>query len=228
MGQNALAFVAKAFSGKLLPGQVDQQSALWEAARHGKYYAGAYGKPAGWNGVATNVATAGSTFRGANQTGATLSAGLAATYTGLCLSNPAGSLLNLVVHKAGAVVTNAVSGQLGLGLITGWLAAGVTAHTSSLNSSILNSYVGASSVVSPAPPLPGPAPVANLDAACTLVGTPLWSEWLQANAAANSCLSFYSDLEDSLIIPPGGYVAIGGTAAQGGFFGSYLWEELAP
>jgi hypothetical protein len=226
MGQGPLAFVAQAFSGAFSPGRIDPQRALYSTSRHGKYYAGVYGTPTiGVAPATVTPAKAGASFRGANQSGATLSAALAATYTGLCLSNPAASTVNLSVKKIGGVITNAVSGQLGLGLIAGWSAAGVTVHTTPINTAILNSYIGAATASGS---VLGPASQANLDAACTLVGTPAWVDWLAANSAANSDLSFYVDLDESLLIPPGGYVAIGATAAQGGFFGSFLWEELAP
>ena len=224
MGQSPLAFVAQAFSGAFRPGRIDQQSALWSTPRHGKYYASVYGTPA----IASpaTVAKAGSSFRGANQSSVTFSVGLATTYTGLCLSNPAGSTVNLSIKKIGGVVTSTPATFIGLGLIAGWAAAGVTVHTTPLNTAILNSYLGAAS--SGTPSVSGPASQANLDTACTLVGTPAWVDWIAANGATGSCASFYADLEDSLIVPPGGYVAIGCTANQGGFFGSIFWEELAP
>jgi hypothetical protein len=217
------AAISRNFQKALNFVQLGQQGDLWESARHGKYYAGVYGTPT-ITSPAT-VAKAGSSFRGANQVSASLSNGLATTYTGLCLSNPVASTVNLVVKKIGGVITSAVSGQLALGLITGWAAAGITVHTTPLNTSILNSYIGAATANGS---ILGAASAANLDAACTLVGTPLWTEWLAANGAANSDFALYVDLDESIIIPPGGYCAIGATAGQGGFFGSFFWEELSP
>lgn len=217
------AAIARSFQKALGFAQLDPQNALWETNRHGKYYASVYGTPALLSPA--TPAKAGATFRGANPSSVSLSIALATTYTGLCLSNPAASTVNLAIKKVGGVLTSAVSGQIALGLITGWAAGGITVHTTPLNSSIINSYVGAAptsgSVISA-------ASLANLDSACTLVGTPTWADWLVANGAANADTSFYADLDESLIIPPGGYVAIGSTAAQGGFFGSFFWEELPP
>jgi hypothetical protein len=218
------AAIARTFQKALSFGQFDQQGALWESNRHGKYYAGVYGTPVIKSPAA--AAAAGSSFRGANWTSVSLSVLLATTYTGLCLSNPIASTVNLAVKKVGGVVTSAPGGQLGLGLIAGWSAAGVTVHTTPLNTNIVNSYVGAAATGSP--PIAGPASQANLDAACTLVGTPSFMDWLAANGASASATSFYADLDESIIIPPGGYIAIGSTAAQGGFFGSFFWEELPP
>jgi hypothetical protein len=217
------AAIARTFQNALNFGRLDPQGALWETNRHGKYYAGVYGTPAIVSPA--TAAKAGACFRGANQSSVSLSAALATTYTGLCLSNPAASTVNLSVKKVGGVLTSTVSQQIGLGLIAGWSAAGIVTHTTPINTAILNSYVGAAAS---AGSVVGPASQANLDAACTLVGTPAWMDWLVANAASTSTISFYADLDESLIIPPGGYIAIGATAGQGGFFGSFFWEELAP
>jgi hypothetical protein len=53
---------------------------------HGRYYEAAYRK---------------TMFSAANQAGATTTVGLATTYTGICLSNPINSTVNLVVQKVG-------------------------------------------------------------------------------------------------------------------------------
>jgi len=216
--------IAAKFSGAIGPVRLDQQSALWDSNRHGKYYASVYGTAAKTSPV--TAAVAGSTFRCANQSSATISAALATTYTGLCLSNPAGSTVNLSVKRVGGIITSAPGGMLGLGLIVGWLAAGITVHTTPLNTSIVNSYIGASSTDTP--PVASPASQANVDAACTLVGTPTWSDWFAANVATTNNVTFLTDLDDSVLIPPGGYVAIGATSSNAGFFGSFMWEELAP
>jgi hypothetical protein len=220
MGQ-APFFTFKNLLNAIQPAQVDQQLAIWESARHGRNYAATYGKPAQTSPVA--AAVAGASFMGANQTTASLSVGLATTYTGLCLNNPITSTLNLSVKEIAGLITSAVTGQIGLGLILGWAAAGVTVHTTALDADIVSGYVGAALT---APPIVGPASIAHLDAACTLVGTPLFAKWFVANGAANACTSFLYDAADGIIIPPGGYIAIGSTAAQGGFLGSFAWEEI--
>lgn len=100
MGQNLLGFAAKGFSNALLPGQVDSQSALWNTSRHGKYYASVYGVSA----AAPGGARPGAVFRVSNQAAAAITAALATTYTGLCLSNPAGSGVNLAVKRVSAIL----------------------------------------------------------------------------------------------------------------------------
>jgi hypothetical protein len=223
MGQSPLAFVAQAFSGIFSPGRIDQQKALWSSPRHGKYYASAYGTPA----FGTTAAQAGSSFRCSNPATAPvqLSAGLATTYVGLCLSNPATSTVNLVVRRVAGVLITAPATFIALGLIDGWAAGGITAHTTPLNTVISPDYIGAApsggSIVQP-------ASAANVDSACTLVGTPNWDRWLIGNITSGSPISFNFDLDDDEIIPPGGYLAIGANIAGpgAGFLGTFGWEEL--
>ena len=222
MGQSPLAFVALNFAKKILPGQLGQQSDLWMSQRHGGYYTSVYGTPA----VGTTPAKAGSVFNGANQVTTPITALVNPTYTGLCLSNPIGSGVNLAVRRLAGLVTSAPSGQLGLGFLVGWYAAGITVHTTPLNTSIVNKSVGAGA--SGTVPVAGPAPLANLDAACTLVGTPTVVKWVAANGASGACVGFSLDTQDIDLIPPGGYLALCASAANGGFLGSIAWEEVAP
>jgi hypothetical protein len=220
MGQNALAFIAQAFSNKIAPGRVGQQSDLFATPRHGKYYSSVYGTPS----IGTIPAQAGSVFRASNQATDAISAALATAYTGLCLSNPSGSTVNLVVKRVTALFGPAPATQINLGLITGWASAGITAHTTPITQ-IVNAYVGAApasgSVLSA-------ASQAKVDAACTLVGTPAWDRWLTTLAVSGDGGGVF-DLDEDMIIPPGGYVAVGNLiAAASGFLGTFEWEELAP
>ena len=152
--------------------------------------------------------------------------GLATTYTGLCLNNPAASGVNIVVKRASAFF-NASASAAFIGLIQGWVARRITVHTTSLDADIVNAYVGAAasggSIV-------GAASKVHLDAACTLVGTPIWDRWIGADAATTVNGAINKDLDEDLIIPPGGYIAIGSSAAEGTtpFVGSFMWEELSP
>lgn len=183
------------------PLQIDKQGGLLRSGLHGDNYNQAYN---------------GNLFRGANPTPVTLSAALATTYVGLCLSNPVGSTKNLAVRNVGAVTIIAPATFLALGLIVGWIAGGVTAHTTPLT---------------PAPSLINGVgvPLAKLDSAATLVGTPAWARWLNASLATGGQVNFNADIQGGIIIPPGGYVAIGANAAgpAAGFLGSIEWEEVA-
>lgn len=205
MGQSPLI----SFSGQQLGGtsyvanQIGKQRELWTGTRHGKYYAGAYN---GLSGFA------------ANQTGATTSVGLATTYVGLCVSNPVGSLVNLVIQKVSAAITVPPAAALGVGLIAGFVAGGVTVHTTPLT--IYTNKIGVAST----------AFTALADAACTLVGTPIWAHWLETVPLTTvGFTAFSADIDGEIILPPGAYVAIGTTAATGaaGLFGKISWEEVA-
>jgi len=201
MAQNPyVAMIAKAFGGNVPGlGQLDQLGGL------------------GVNAVGRNANAAlnKKMFVGANQAGATLSNGLAPTYTGLCLSNPAASGKNLYLGRVTGAFVVAPAAFIGVGLIQGFAAGGVTAHTTP---------------VTPTPVLIGDAtvPVGKVDAACTIVGTPSWLKWLWANSATAGSGVFTMDLEGAVVIPPGGYVAVGTLLAVGptaGFIGSFEWIE---
>ena len=154
------------------------------------------------------------TFLGANPSGVTTSAGLATTYVGLCLSNPAASGVNLIVRRVAGQFIVAPATVTGLGLITGYSAAGVVTHTTALTP--FSRIIGT-----------GPTPKGLLDSACTIVGTPVWTAFLSETLIATDLPSFSVDLDGMLILPPGAYCAIGTTIAgpASGFVGSFSWEE---
>lgn len=203
MPQGPLPITIGNAAGKGQSGSYDSQTAFSVTPRHGTYYPAASSK---------------ALFCGANPSGVTTSAALATTYVGLCLSNPAASGVNLAVKRASGLVIVAPAAFLAMGLITGFVAGGITVHTTALDANIVNSFVGNTTVAR-----------AHLDSACTLVGTPLWTRWLAVNAATAGQVQFTQDIQDDLIIPPGGYLAIGTNAAgpASGFLGSLEWEELA-
>lgn len=156
----------------------------------------------------------GTLFWGANQAAATWSVALATTYTGLCLSNPAGSSKTLVLLKVGFALSAAPAAIASIGLISGFLSTGITAHTTAL--------VPASSVIGG-----GLNPVGKIDAAATLVGSPAWMTQLMGGftaAALPATSPALIDLEGSVIVPPGAYVAIGALTAVVGY-ASMMWEE---
>ena len=202
MSQNPLAFTANNPSGASSHGFLDGTGALMTFPRHGKYYEGTYRGASGW---------------AANQALATTSAGLATTYTGICLSNPAGSGKNLVVQKVSAILDVAPSTVTGVGLIVGYSAAGIVTHTTPLTP--YNALIGTSAA----------GLVGLADAACTLVGTPLWRQFLAETPTATTLVSYGSDIDGEIVLPPGAYMAIGTTIASpaSSFFGSISWEELS-
>ena len=156
------------------------------------------------------------TFFAANQAGVTTSAGLATTYTGLCLSNPAASTVNLSPRRVSGALIVAPAALTAFGVIVGYSAAGVVTHTTPLTS-LQSMFVGG-----------GTVPQGLTDAACTIVGTPAWAIWLGLTPSATGVVAFSLELQGSLLIPPGGYLAIGSTIAgpSSGLVASITWEEI--
>lgn len=203
MGQNPIASIMQFLNpkGTLSSGRGDPQGSMYMSQRHGERYATAYNGNIGW---------------AANQAAVTTSAGLATTYLGICLSNPAGSGKNLAVGKVAATINVAPAALTFIGLITGFAAGGVTVHTTPLT--VQNGLVGQSAA----------ALVGLADAACTLVGTPTWADFLVETPSATGVpLTAKWDYEGGLILPPGAYAAIGTSIAgpTSGFWGMIQWEE---
>lgn len=218
-GQNPISYNLLTFNGGLTAGRGGQQKDAWYSSRHGSLYSAAYGTPA----LGTTAAVAGAVFSASSASTTTLSVGLATTYTGICLSNPAASTVNLVVRKVGIAVS-ATSAANAFGLATGWSAAGVVTHTTPITG-ILANYVGAAAASGSV--ALGAASQAKVDAACTIVGTPLYSLFL-AGAATSSVFGGLFSIDDGFIIPPGGYCCVVGTGGTTAFWGTFNWEELAP
>lgn len=205
MPQSPLAFVANAISnlgvlGGFGSGRLDAERALWTAARHGNNYEAAVQK---------------TMFMAENASGATTSAALATTYVGFCLSNPAASGKNLVIQRVSGLVNVAPAALTAYSLAVGYAAGGVTAHTTPITP--LSSFVDGATT-----------PVAKVDAACTLVGTPAYALPLSETPGATSSLSFTVALDGAVILPPGAWAAIVSSIAgpTAGFIGGMIWEEV--
>lgn len=200
MGQNP-NLVAQNPSGALAAMQTDKQNVLLSSGFHGSKYQQAY---------------RGALFTGANPSGVTTSAALATTYVGLCLSNPAASTVNLVLRRVAGAFIVAPATVTMLNLITGFAVGGVTAHTTALVP--FSGKIGS-----------GIASVGKLDSACTLVGTPIWTQVLGETPVATTLPAFSLDIEGGIVLIPGSYCAIGTSIAgpASGFQGSIEWEEVA-
>jgi hypothetical protein len=81
---------------------------------HGRYYEQAYRR---------------NLFNAANQAATTTTAALATTYTGLCLSNPIGSGINIVLTKVGYAFTVAFPAAASIGLMCGYNSSTNVTHT---------------------------------------------------------------------------------------------------
>lgn len=199
MPQSPLAFNTLNTAGRLVPSIVDKQGSEIITAAHGNKYWGTY-----------NLHV----FAAANPTAVVTSAGLATTYTGICLSNPAASGVNLEVRKVSGSFVVAPTAATGVGLITGFLAAGVTVHTTPLTP--FSGLIGNTAT-----------PAGLVDSACTLVGTPRWTQFMAQASTTTTFPAWNIDMDGGLVIIPGGYIAIGTTiaSAAAGFQGAFEWAE---
>jgi len=153
----------------------------------------------------------------ASNAASTSSAGLATTYTGgVCVSNPAGSGVNLVILKASVALTVISVAVTTAGLIAGYAQAGVVTHTTPLVPT--SNLLGAQT-----------APVAKADQAATLVGTPAWAlAGIASTGIAAGVFATTIDVEGSIVVGPGGYVATGTSIASPAtaVLASISWEEV--
>ena len=156
----------------------------------------------------------GNTLIAANQAAQAVSVGLATTYTGLLLYNPVGSGVMLVPTKLKYSLSAAPAAAANIGLIAGFAATGgVSAQTTKLinqSSQIGNANIGKGIAL----------------AAATIV-TPTWvCELVDAFTAVTfPAPTPVIDLEGLFQILPGGFMAIGVSAAITGL-GFIAWEEV--
>lgn len=185
------------------PARLDRTGALMVGDAHGRYYEAAY---------------RGGIFSVASQAVATTTVGLATTYTGLCISNPITSPVNLVLLKASMMqsVLQATQPEA-YAIAFGYNASTNVTHTT------------------PATPQPtrigsGATAVAKADTAATLPTAPVYGVFVtQTQSATTQPTTSVIDLEGSVILLPGAY-ALWATPAQAsvaGLWFSFMWEEVA-
>jgi hypothetical protein len=178
----------------------------------------------GGGGNYQEAAYRGRTFSGANQgpAGTTTTVGLAQTYTGLCLSNPSTSAVNLVLNQVGYTVTAAPTAAAIIGLLGGWATAGVVTHTTPLiaHNNLWNSTIGTNGT-------------GLVDAAATLVGTTYLLKVLgqvaitgaTAQAAVPPTIQSVFDINGEIVLTPGAYVALY-TSTVVAVIASMSWSEI--
>lgn len=172
-------------------------------ALHGRYY---------------EQAIRGGIFYAANQAVATTTVGLATTYTGLVLSNPVGSPVNLVLLKASMMQSVIQATQVeAYGIALGFNASTNVTHTAAITPQ--PSKVGSGAVAQ-----------AKVDSSATLPTAPVYAAFLQNTTTATSNgMGTMVDFEGSVILLPGAY-ALWVTPAQAsvaGLWFSFLWEEVS-
>lgn len=167
------------------------------------------------------LAYRGKVYMASNQAATTTTAGLAATHTGVCISNPAGSNVNLVMLQYSIAVSGAPAALAIIGLQGGYSAAGVVAHTTPLIplSTFMNTIIATG--------------VGKADAAATLVGTPTVLMALGVTPLTGATaqvvnppvvLNVY-DFKGSFVLPPGAYIATY-TSSVLSVIASFTWAEV--
>ena len=166
-------------------------------------------------GKYTESVREGRVFVAANQAAVALTAAMATTYTGLVLANPSTSDVDLVMLRFGFSFTVAVPTATVIGIMTG-------AGTSGIASAITprNRLMG------------GRAAQGIVDDGATLPGTPVLEQvFAQGHTVATTAQAVGNvtdiDLDGSLIVTPGNFVAVYSFAAcTASFIGSFMWEEV--
>ncbi|SRR6266851_7338004 len=148
----------------------------------------------------------------------TTTVGLATTYTGLVLSNPITSIVNLVLNKASMMQSVIQATQVeAFAIATGNNAATNVTHTTPVTPR--SCLVGS-----------GKTPVALADVSATLPTAPFYTMFVTntGTIAADSTGIQVVDIEGSIILQPGAY-ALWVTPAQAsvaGMWFAFQWEEV--
>ncbi len=169
---------------------------------HGRYYEQTY---------------RGNMFSASTQALVTTTVGLATTYTGLVLSNPTTSTVNLVLNKASLMQSVIQATQIeAYAIAIGYNASTNVTHTTPVAPK--SNKVGS-----------GISPVGLADVAATLPTAPTYHTFVTntATAVANSPTGVI-DLEGSVILMPGAYAAwvTPAQASVAGLWFSFQWEEV--
>lgn len=179
-----------------------RQGELMASELHGRYYEQTYRR---------NI------YIAASQAVATTSVGLSTTYTGLVVSNPTTSVVNMVLLKATTMQSVLQATQVeAYGIATGYN--GTTNVTHTTPQAVRNCFIGV-----------GAIGTGLADTSATLPTAPFYSMFVQqtATATANGPGGVI-DLEGSIILPPGGYAlwVTPGQASVAGMWFSFQWEEV--
>ena len=184
--------------GSMNPLRTNIEGALVTQAGGGKYY---------------EATKNGQVYAVANQTVVAITDKFDTTYTGLVVGNAAGTGKNLVMLGCGYFTTVAVPTASAFGLMAGTM----TAVASTLTP--VNRLIG------------GAASIAWVEDSCT-IGTPqlhqtFGNAWTEATTVGSVGPINWIDLDGSLIITPGSFVAFYSFAdVAAAFQFSFLWQEV--
>jgi hypothetical protein len=160
----------------------------------------------------------GNGFSASIQAVATTSVGLNTTYTGLCISNPITSAIDMVVNKVSIMQSVIQATQVeAFAIAVGYNATTNVTHSAAL--ATRSNLIGS-----------GLTSVGLADTSATLPTAPFYHTFIANTASATTETSVGTfDMEGSIILPPGGY-AMFVTPAQAsvaGMWFSFSWEEFA-
>src|SRR3990167_1396436 len=192
-----------AADSQTVSGRADKTGAQVTSSIHGKY---------------AESVLRGNVYSAANVAAKAVSVALTTTYTGLCVSNPAGSGKNLVMLAAQYAISVAEVAIATQHLIAGYSAAGVVTHTVALPApGVQNCFINGASDA-----------VAGADTECTIVN-PFYLMPIRggftAGALGGPGTGNWIDLNGMFTIPPGGWIANGSLTATTGF-AAFVWAEV--
>ena len=182
--------------------RLDRTGAVVVVSSHGDYY---------------ESVLRGKVFSGANPAGVTTTVGAALTHTGLCLTNPAGSGVNLVLNTFGVAQLVAPVAAAIVALATGFSPAAVTQTTPITPQGNLVGNVQGAGLLASAVTLPVAPTVRHVLGAMGTVA-----------ATGFGLITQTHELKGVIIVPPGGYVCTFTSTASGasGMAFSFAWEEV--
>lgn len=160
----------------------------------------------------------GNMFSASIQASATTTVGLATTYTGLVISNPISSSVNMVLNKASLMQSASQSANLeSYAIAVGFNATTNVTHTAAL---VTRSNKIGSGLVS----------IGLADTSATLPTAPFYHTFVQNTASSTVAGNgMVIDLEGLVILPPGAYAlwVTPGQASVAGLWFSFNWEEVS-
>jgi hypothetical protein len=171
---------------------------------HGRYYETAYRR---------------NQFFAATQSGITTSAGLNTTPTGLILTNPTNSTVNLVPNKIGYTVNAVPAATMVIGLAFNTSTTAVSQTTAIQTRNCFLGGATAQGLVASSATIPTAGVISHIFGAVDFIATP--TNYYNKTATV-------VDLEGSIVMPPGSYIHIYTSTASAAtsFFGSLQWEEV--
>ena len=183
-----------------------QQSDIIVSELHGRYYEQTYNR---------NMYTATLTA------GTTTSAALSTTFTGLLLLNPNNSQVNFVINKVGMSFLVAFTAAAAIGIQVGNQSTALLSGLTTTNTQTRNNFLGApNSTVG----LTYSAATTTAPALLQLYGAGLTG----AITTVPQIPGFFVDLEGSVVVPPGNWIATYTSTASGasGMLASFSYEEV--